>query len=79
MNTDIKENPSPAGLSDKRWTASSNGLWHAYDGGLTREATVYQPSNSKKWCLVSHKTEYDTLEEAKAVAEALVAMKGGVR
>ena len=72
------KNLSPAGLSN-RWTASRSGTWHSYYRKFSYGASVYQINNSKKWCLVSHKTEYDTLEEAKAVAEALVAMKGSSR
>ena len=79
---------SPAGLSDvearglsdvearglrrRYWTKSSNGMWHLFNVDNTIVARVYQNYKNGKWVIHGH---YDTLKEAKAVAEALVAMR----
>ena len=82
---------SPAGLSDvearglsdvearglrrRYWTKSSNGMWHLFNVDNTIVARVYQNFITSQWCISPHATPYDTLKEAKAVAEALVAMR----
>ena len=85
MNTTVElmcakdVNPSPAGLSYKRWTVSENKLWYTYYNSFISIASVYKSYNTGKWSVQGHTTEYDTLEEAKAVAEALEAMRGSSR
>ena len=66
-----------------RWEQGSDGNFRDYVVDGVFVAYVYPISNV--WCAhifatASHKsnvTHHDTLEEAKAVAEALVAMNGG--
>ena len=71
----LNKHVSPAGLSEtakRGWTKSSNGMWHLYRVDNTIVARVYQNYKNGKWVIHGH---YDTLKEAKAVAEALVAMR----